>query len=139
MNIVEVKCKNPLIITFISAFFLSTGMAQDRAFQLEEIWGSTKLYARMAAGFNAMPDGENYSNAEEKMGGTYILKYSFKTGKVIDTLIRPADLISNGDTVDFTDYSFSSDASKILMKVNSEKIYRISEKLISKITGIYKI
>ncbi|MBK7887074.1 MAG: S9 family peptidase [Bacteroidetes bacterium] len=122
----ETKSLKHLVITTISALLVSTGVAQDRSLQLDEIWGSPKLYARIAGGFNTLPDGQHYSNAEEKEDGSYLLKYSLKSGKVIDTLIRPKDLISNGDTVEYSDYTFSNDASKILLKVKPEAIYRHS-------------
>jgi dipeptidyl-peptidase-4 len=120
------KSLKHLVITTISALLVSTSVAQERSLQLDEIWGSPKLYARIAGGFNTLPDGQHYSNAEVKEDGSYLLKYSLKSGKVIDTLIRPKDLISNGDTVEYSDYSFSNDASKILLKVKPEAIYRHS-------------
>lgn len=60
------KSLKHLVITTISALLVSTSVAQERSLQLDEIWGSPKLYARIAGGFNTLPDGQHYSNAEVK-------------------------------------------------------------------------
>ncbi len=124
-------CKNAVYFMFtfiICLFFTDNLIAQDKSLKLEDIWGSPALYVRTAKGFNAMPDGEHYANVEQKEDGQYLIQYSFKSGHATDTLLRPSQLISKQDTVDFTDYTFSEDGSLVLLPVNPEAIYRHSVK-----------
>lgn len=109
-----------------SLFLTISAQAQPVFLQLEDIWASPKLYARSVPGFNAMQDGEHYTNSEEISEGSAIIKYAFKTGKAVDTLLKPTQLITAKDTISFDDYKFSKDEKKILLSVNSESIYRHS-------------
>jgi hypothetical protein len=92
-----------------SLFLTITAQAQPGFLQLEDIWASPKLYARSVPGFNAMQDGEHYTNSEEISEGSAIIKYAFKTGKAVDTLLKPSQLITAKDTISFDDYKFSKD------------------------------
>ncbi|MBL7923246.1 MAG: S9 family peptidase [Bacteroidia bacterium] len=105
---------------------ISNADAQQGFLKLEDIWGSPKLFARTAGGFNSMKDGEHYTNTEETQHGTALVKYNFKTGKAVDTLLKASQLISSPDTIDFSSYTFSPDESKILLAVQPEAIYRHS-------------
>lgn len=98
--------------------------AQTGFLQLEDIWGSPKFFAGTANSFSAMKDGEHYSESMDNA----IIKYSFKTGKAVDTLLRAGDMINGKDTIDFSDYSFSPDESKILLTSAPEAIYRHSSR-----------
>lgn len=96
--------------------------AQSGLLQLEDIWASPKFFARTASGFSAMKDGEHYTD----MDNNSIIRYAFRSGKAVDTLLKSSELISGSDTVDFTEYSFSEDEQKILLTSNPEQIYRHS-------------
>lgn len=114
---------------FIAALLLlisTTGLSQNADLKLEDIWGSTKYLSRTVPGFNAMKDGESYTTRQEISGGQAIVRYSIKTGKATDTLLRPEQLISGQDTVGFDTYSFSIDENKILLSSGTENIYRHS-------------
>lgn len=103
---------------------------QKRNFTLEEIWKENKFRGEMVFGLNSMNDGLHYTSMEYDSTGSYIVKYSYKTGMVIDTLIKPAMLIPEGkDTaVEMQSYSFSEDETKLLIAAESEPIYRHSSK-----------
>lgn len=85
---------------------------------LEDIFTKGTFAAKGVAGFNSMKDGKHYSaqDAEDN-----IIRYSFATGKVVDTLVRSKD-------IGLSDYSYdwSSDESKLLLQTNPKPIYRHS-------------
>ena len=101
-------------------------VAQEATLQVEDIYGSSKLFARTVAGFNSMHDDNYYSGIEKYEQGKSIIRYSFSTGKAVDTILRPSDIQSAKEALDFSSYSFSPDEKKILLSVNSEAIYRHS-------------
>lgn len=126
MNKIHCHNTSKLLVIGLILFICSGAFAQQGFLKLEDIWGSPKLFAKKAFGFNAMNDGEHYSNTEDTENGIVLVKYSFRTGKAIDTLLRASDLISGKDSISFTDYKFSEDEQKILLTVNPEAIYRHS-------------
>ena len=74
-----------------------------------------------------MKDGEHYTNT------VYtpifqIVKYAFKDGKAVETILTSNDLIYKGDTISVNDYQFSSDENLLLISTNTEAIYRHSSK-----------
>lgn len=103
-------------------------LAQKKTLKNEDIWSSRKLFAKTVGGFNAMNDGEHYSQEETGEKGVSILKYTFKTGSANDTLVKPSMLIRANDTLTFDSYTFSPDEKKILFSSESEMIYRHSSR-----------
>ena len=79
-----------------------------------------------------MNDGEHYSTIEKKDDGQQIIKYQFKDGKKIGPLFRSADF----KIPRITNYTFSKDEKRILLKTETEKIYRYSTKSIYYIYNI---
>lgn len=74
-------------------------------------------------GLSSMNDGEHYTVLEN--GGTRIVKYSYKTGKPVETLLD----LSKQENLEFkqiSDYVFSPDESRILISANIKPIYRRS-------------
>jgi len=67
-----------------------------------------------------MNDGEHFTLLEK---GNQIVKYSYKTGVVVEILFN-----SFGDNIKIKDYEFSSDESKIIIATNAEYVYRRSYK-----------
>ena len=80
-----------------------------------------------------MNDGEHYSTIEKKDDGQQIIKYQFKDGKKIGPLFRSADF----KIPRITNYTFSKDEKRILLKTETEKIYRYSTKSIYYIYNIF--
>lgn len=100
--------------------------AQEGMIQVEDIFGSSTLFARTIAGFNSMNDDHFYTNTEVIEKGKYIIQYSFSTGKAVDTILRPSQLTALKEAMDFGDYKFSANESKILLSVGAASIYRHS-------------
>ncbi len=109
---------------------LSTGShAQTKKdITLQEIWASRTFSAQMVDQPNSMKDGEHFTALEQVGNQTVLLKYDYKTGKVVDTLLRQKDLVTDAGNITIEDYQFSPDESKIMISTATEQIYRHSTK-----------
>lgn len=97
---------------------------------LDDIWLNSKYAAKGVGGFNAMNDGEHYTEVVTN-GDTkekFIVVKSFKTGETTDTILQSHLLLppDSVHAISFDSYWFSNDESKILLSTQTEKIYRRS-------------
>ncbi len=74
-------------------------------------------------GLASMNDGLNYTTLEN--AGKEIVKYSYKTGEIVATLLDITAL-KNDSLKSITEYHFSSDESKVLLMTDRKPIYRRS-------------
>lgn len=106
------------------------GFGQKKDITIEDIWTKNTFTAAGIDGLYSMKDGKYYTSLEtdEKGLETFIVKYEYKTGKQVKTIVRSSALIPVGSStpVSIDNYSFSSDESKILIASEEEKIYRHS-------------
>ncbi len=104
-----------------------SGFAQEvnKKVTLEDVWKNYTFYARSVRGVTSMNDGVHYTTLERLKGGQCIIKYSYKTGKVVDTLVKVNE-IKGVDLKMIEAYEFSADESMMLLMTNSEPIYRHS-------------
>jgi dipeptidyl-peptidase-4 len=114
--------KKILLIITIGLIQLSFVRAQNTfsKITLEDLFNKRTFLARSVYGLNSMNDGIHYSTRDYR--GNVILKHSYATGNVVDTICK----ISDTGLSDIADYSFSPDESKILFETNNESIYRHS-------------
>lgn len=108
----------------ICAFAVSNLYAQKK-FTYADIWGSSQFSAKSVSSLKSMKSGDTFSNTD-KAGN--LIRYSFKTGKVIDTLMKNEELQSKIRGFAYSEYTFSDDEKKVLLKTASEAIYRHSTK-----------
>ena len=92
--------------------------------ELEDIWKSGKLNAKRIPGFRFMNDGVHYT----RKVGNAVVQYSIITGDVTDTLFVAGQVEADGFNGNFNSYAFSDDESRMLLKSESESIYRRSTK-----------
>lgn len=116
-------------IAFLSIMLFVIGnisIAQTKKIKLEDIWLNYKFYPKTINGFNSMKDGAYYTLIDQGN----LDQYSYRTGKLVKTLIDAGDLIPKGESkpIRFSSYQFSKDESKILLVTEIEKIYRHSFK-----------
>lgn len=105
---------------------VSTGaFAQDIELTVEDIWRLGEFRQDYVSGLRSMNDGEHYTTLERDADNQFIVKHSYKTGKVVDTLFSTR---KRGLDYRVAGYSFSSDESKILLDAEVESIYRHSTK-----------
>ncbi|MBC8109567.1 MAG: S9 family peptidase [Verrucomicrobia bacterium] len=112
-----------LLLLFTHVIF-----AQNRKpFTLEDIQKGT-FYPQSVQGFNWMNDGNFYTAVENGS----IVKYNVPSGKLVETLLKNTDLVPSGaaQAIDYDDYSFSQNESKMLFKTETEGIYRRSDKAV---------
>jgi len=87
---------------------------------LEDLYKSRKFNEKSVSGLRSMNDGEHFTLLEN---GNQIVKYSYKTGNIVEVLFNafPEDLRIH-------EYKFSDDESKIIISTKAEYIYRRSYK-----------
>jgi dipeptidyl-peptidase-4 len=114
------------ILFFFAALFLSTSLLQaQQAITLENIWAEYKFFARSIPGFNFLKDGKHYTKKE----GNQIKQYDFTTGEFVKDIFDASAVKDNKEyNGRLDDYSFSEDESKILIKTETESIYRYSSR-----------
>ncbi len=112
--------KRFVALLFLVSFFV-TGFAQTDTLSLNSIL-SGDFYPNYVWGLESMNDGVHYT-AVSFQNGEYLVKYSYRTGKAVDTLLNMSKL---GIGFVSPDYTFSSDEKKILIYTNAKHIYRRS-------------
>lgn len=112
----------------LCALTLSLGaVAQNgtKPVSLESVIGGTFAARGAGYGMRSLPDGEHYSMMSPERSA--ILRYSFATGKLVDTLFS----VNNARECNFKtfdDYQLSSDGKHILLYTEQESIYRRSSR-----------
>jgi len=96
----------------------SVVMGFSQQITLEDIWTRGTFSSKGVPGFNSMSDGKYYS-AQDDIGN--IIRYSFETGNVVDTLVLQREVKLAG-----FNYSWSKDETKLLLQNNFKQIYRHS-------------
>lgn len=117
------KKRGILLQLMITVFIFNTLTAQKPYKELTiESWMYGLFYPNSVSGLNSLNDGIHYAAVDQ---GRHILKYSYETGKLVDTLFS---LEQKGTSVlsRITDYNLSKDESKILIPTDIERIYRYS-------------
>ena len=116
-----------LSILFLLCLLVQVVPAQgSKALDLKEIT-SGKFRAEGIQGVIPMADGEHYTqmNAE----GTQIIKYSFRTGQQVEVVFDVAKA-RECTFKRFDGYTYSPDGSKILIRTETQPIYRHSYKAV---------
>ena len=116
-----------LSILFLLCLLVQVVPAQgSKALDLKEIT-SGKFRAEGIQGVIPMADGEHYTqmNAE----GTQIIKYSFRTGLQVE-VVFDVTKARECNFKRFDGYTFSPDGSKILIRTETQPIYRHSYKAV---------
>ena len=117
------------INTIILAALVSAGTAGaqtgDKSVSLKEITNGIFRQNTSVGEMRSLPDGEHYTamNAERNM----IVKYSYRTGKAVDTLFN-ATTARECEFTKFDGYTISSTGHHILVWRETEPIYRRSYK-----------
>lgn len=106
------------LLFFCGISFFSLSQEINNKISLEDICINNTFTARTISGLRSMNDGEHFTTLESSKK---IVKYSYKTGEVIDVLFSTIE-----KDFKINDYEFSSDESKILLAVNADYIYRRS-------------
>jgi dipeptidyl-peptidase-4 len=110
-----------LVIIFLFLFcFKIDAQNVSKQITLEDLFTKRTFTERTIDGLRSMSDGEHYSRFNDNYD--LILKCSYKTGKIVDTICKLSETRLN----EVFDYKFNSDESKILFETNRKAIYRHS-------------
>jgi dipeptidyl-peptidase-4 len=118
------------IRSLIALFFLASfnTLAGQGEISLEQIWKEGKFSSSRVSSFRGMADGKHFSRMVRQNGLVHLVKYSFKDGSAIDTIINGADLKFDNRTVLFDDYEFNEAENIVLLTTETQPIYRRSSK-----------
>ena len=110
------------VLFFPTILFAQTSL---KSISLEDIWKSRTFRTETMNELNSMnSDFYTLLNIDYSTRSTRIDQYSYQTLEKVATIIDSKDL---PDLPYFESYTFSNDESKILLKTESEPIYRHSE------------
>jgi dipeptidyl-peptidase-4 len=96
-------------------------MDPNREITFDDIYKKQVFSENSVHGLRSMNDGIHYT----VLAGSSILKYSYRTGDLVDILFS-MDQLDNPGTGSISGYEFTQDDKKILLATGSERIYRHS-------------
>lgn len=102
---------------------ISFSQVEIKKITMEDLMLNQTFSQKSVYGLKSMADGIHYTTLEN--GGTSIVKYSFATGNVVDTLLDLRKM-KDADIKSINEYEFNSDETRILLMTNPERIYRRS-------------
>jgi len=108
-------------LTFVFLFIFS-GLQAQESINLEDLWKNYVYNASRVPGFNFQKDGKHYTKIDDDI----IKQFDLTTGAFTKDLLNVSALLPKGSN--FDSFSFSEDESKMLLKTDSEAIYRRSSK-----------
>ena len=111
--------RHSIILLLVS---LSLTTFSQKKIEMKDVVGSRTFAQKSVSGLRSMNDGLNYTTQEE---GKKIVKYSYKTGTLVEVLFDLSKVENPGFT-GFSDYAFSNDETKILFTTKRQSIYRHS-------------
>ena len=107
---------------FILSILLATNLfAQQNSYKkitIDDLWKTLTFRTNSVYGVRSMNNGIYYTTSD-RAGN--IVKFSYKTGKVVDTIFIAAQAGINPE-----DYEFNADETQILLQTNYRRIYRRS-------------
>jgi len=125
----------PILFVFVLSILITATFAGDppklseyKEISLEDIWKDYVFSSKSVRGLRSMKDGIHYTTLESKAQQSFIVKYKYETGEIVDTLLYSFSLITkeSGDTLSLKDYQFSDGEDKIIIPTDVELIYRHS-------------
>lgn len=119
----------PLFLALISSFmrisflavllcWAATATAQQKLINLNDIWRDGTFATRSVPGFNALPDGEHYTELDEDNGLHLIIVRSLRDGSIFSTLYS--------GKLPVQEYVINQAKDKLLLLTEGEHIYRRS-------------
>lgn len=116
---------NAIILATLVSAGTASAQTGDKSVSLKEITDGMFRQKTAVGEMRSLPDGEHYTamNAEQNM----IVKYSYRTGKAVDTLFN-ATTARECEFTKFDGYTISSTGHHILVWRETEPIYRRSYK-----------
>lgn len=114
------------MLRIISVLLLSTACyltIQAQNISLEDVITKGTFHQKSVTGLASSNDGLNYTILENN--GTLIVKYSYKTGQR-ESIVLDTRELKNDSLISISEYTFSSDETKVLLMTDRKPIYRRS-------------
>ncbi len=110
------------------ALLLPLGLIAQKELTNRDIWASPAFSVDRVGGLASMNDGQHYTALEADALGQVISQYAYRSGNVVETLLRSSDLVSaeGQDPLVIDGYSFSGDERKLMIETSSKGLYRYS-------------
>jgi len=100
--------------------FASYAQEEDKKITVKDIYKDHTFRGKSVYGLRSMNDGTHYTTLSQ---GKFIIKYSYETGNVVDTLFN----VNAYEALKYIfSYHFSNDEKKILLGTEKNQIYRHS-------------
>lgn len=93
---------------------------------MDDLFKNNTFRVKSVPGFNGMKDGRHYTKIEQTGDVQIIKKYNLETGAELEVLFDNSKTLFNGKQLKFDDYSFSKDEKKLMLKAESQNVYRRS-------------
>lgn len=114
--------KGRIALGLAALLFVSIpSLAQKKEITISDLMEKGTFKVQSVSGINSMNDGINYT----AFSGGDIVVYSYKTGKVVDTILTAKQLQKFG-LKSVSNYEFSADEKQVLLLTDSAPIYRRS-------------
>ncbi len=102
-------------------------VAQDKKqITMNDLWKNYTFRVKDIPGFNAMKDGNRYTQMDREGKRMLIRVYNLATGSQIQTLFDNSKQKFKDSTLNVESYTFSKDEKKMLLLTDGESIYRHS-------------
>ena len=105
------------------ALIFSHVLSAQKQLSLDDFFVNGTFRTKGVYGLRSMNDGEHYTVLENN--GTQIVKYSYKTGLPVATLLD-IQKVEDSPVGYISDYEFNADESRLLICTNRKPIYRHS-------------
>lgn len=113
---------------FLISGLLNPSLAQQSDLKLEDIWASRQFAAKDLPAVRSMNNGLHFSELVGSGATQAIVKVEFKTGNTIDTLWKAGYKMDGTKVIEVMDYELSQDEKSLLLRTETETIYRHSTK-----------
>jgi len=117
--------KYSLLIASLLIAQLANAQAKKQI-TMDDLFKNNTFRMKSVPGFNGMKDGKHFTKTEQKGDTQVIKKYNVETGAEVEVLFDNTKTLFNGKQLKFDDYSFSKDEKKLLLKAESQNVYRRS-------------
>ncbi|MBN9482269.1 MAG: hypothetical protein BGO70_16975 [Bacteroidetes bacterium 43-93] len=115
-----------LLLPLALLSFISYAQIAKKNISPDDLFVNNTFSIKSVPGFNAMKDGRRYTKIDQKDGVQTIRVYDLQTGKAVKEIVTNEAFTENGKAIHIDDYTFSTDETKIMLKSESQNIYRRS-------------
>ncbi len=108
---------------FVLLLIFNTGNVwAQTGITLEDIWRNRTYREQTVSGLRSLNDGVHYTTLEDGN----VLRYSYVTGDMVDTLVSGSSLMFDGKPITVDKYQFNKHETKLLIGADAKKLYRRS-------------